>query len=454
MRGSILMVCEHDGMFADLAIDLRRRAFTVDLRESAKAALDALAAEDYDVIVADLDIDGTDEIELCQLVADACPERPVMVAASCRSLDAATAALRAGAHDLIAKPVEVDLLCMKLERAVEHRRTGIEIRDRLHHRRKHTVFEEILGDCRPMRKVRELLGRVASSDATVLITGETGTGKDAVAHALHRNSSRSGGPFVAVSCAAIPAALLESELFGHTKGSFTDAKTDRAGLLIRASGGTLLLDEVGDLPLELQPKLLRALQERAARPVGAAQEVSFDIRLIAATHQNLARRIVDGRFREDLYYRLDTVQVELPPLRAREGDVLMLAQQFLARYAAQMRKSVLGLSEPVSHRFLAYPWPGNVRQLEHCIERAVALTRHERIVVEDLPDAVRSHRAFERLGVSSEPSTLVTLQEMERRYVRHVLSEVHGNKSMAARILGLDRRTLYRKLAELDPANG
>src|SRR5262249_31676130 len=255
-----------------------------------------------------------------------------------------------------------------------------------------TRFEEILGASSAMQKVFDLLARVAESDATVLITGESGTGKELVARALHARGRRREGPFVAVSCAAMPETLLESELFGHAKGAFTDAKSARTGLLAQASGGTVFLDEIGELPLGMQPKLLRALQERTVRPVGGSTEVPFDVRVIAATNRDIELAVEEKRFREDLYYRINVIHIELPPLRARGSDVLLLAQRFAMDSAVRAGKNVNGIAAATAEKLLAYSWPGNVRELQNCIERAVALTRYEQITVDDLPEKVRRYR--------------------------------------------------------------
>lgn len=307
-------------------------------------------------------------------------------------------------------------------------------------------FDEMCGDSRAMRRVYELIERLADSEATVLILGESGTGKELVARALHRRSRRAEAPFIAVSCAALPATLLESELFGHVQGAFTDAHQERTGLFLQASGGTLFLDEVGEMPAEVQAKLLRALQERKLRPVGGSQEVAFDARVIAATHRDLEAEIQRGSFRQDLYYRINVLRVELPPLRSRGRDVLLLAQSFLRRAAERGKKHIVGLSAEAAHRLLRYDWPGNVRELENCIEAAVALSSREQIDVDDLPEPVRREQPRALVVQTADPEDLPSLAEVERRYVQKVLAAVGGNKSAAAKILGFDRRTLYRKL--------
>jgi two-component system response regulator HydG len=279
-----------------------------------------------------------------------------------------------------------------------------------------------------------------------LIVGETGTGKELVARALHRASRRRDKPFVAVNCAAVPESLLESELFGHVKGAFTDAKAARKGLFVQADGGTLLLDELGTLPLTMQAKLLRALQERKVRPVGGDEEVAIDVRILAATNADLEEAAQQGSFREDLLYRINVVAIDLPPLRMRGNDVLLIAQHFLRQFSERSHKRVLGISSGAAMRLLAYPWPGNVRELQNCIERAVALTSYEQITAEDLPDKVRDHQQTRLVVFGDDPSEMLPLDQIERRYILQVLDAVGGNKKLAAEVLGLDRKTLYRKL--------
>ncbi|MGI9518276.1 MAG: sigma-54 interaction domain-containing protein, partial [Pirellulaceae bacterium] len=292
------------------------------------------------------------------------------------------------------------------------------------------------------------LERVADSDASILLTGESGTGKELVARTIHQKSGRAGKPFVAVNCGALPEALLESELFGHVKGAFTDARSDRKGLFVEAHGGTLFLDEIGEMPVSMQVKLLRALEENQVRPVGGNQEIEIDVRLLSATNLDLASAIEENRFREDLYYRINVIQLELPPLRSRGTDVLKIAQHFVEHFAERSGKAVTGVSDQAAKRLLDYSWPGNIRELRNAMERAVTLTGHEQIVVEDLADKIRNYQSRQFLVDGTDPAELLPMEEIERRYVLHVLDSVEGNKSTAARILGLDRKTLYRKLKQ------
>jgi two-component system response regulator HydG len=280
----------------------------------------------------------------------------------------------------------------------------------------------------------------------VVICGETGTGKELVARRIHATSHRNAGPFVSINCAAVPQALLESELFGHVKGAFTDARTPRNGLFVEANRGTLFLDEIAEMPVEMQTKLLRALQERTVRPVGSDDEIPFDARILAATNRDLDEEVFEKRFREDLFYRINVVRIDLPPLRHR-GDVLELAQHLLVQHAKRSGRPILGISVQAAERLVAYRWPGNVRELQNCIERAVAFARFDEIAVDDLPETVRR---FQKEGPlaweAGDTDQLICLEELERRYVERALSLLGGNKSRVAEILGIDRRTLYRRL--------
>jgi DNA-binding NtrC family response regulator len=280
----------------------------------------------------------------------------------------------------------------------------------------------------------------------VLITGESGTGKELAAREIHERGRNPDGPFVAVNCAAMPEALLESELFGHAKGAFTDARSDRDGLFLAARGGTILLDEIGDMPMGLQGKLLRALQERAVRPVGTTREIPFEARVIAATNRDLEGAIEEGRLREDLYYRINVLPLELPPLRARGGDILLLAQSFLGEAAVRNGTPITGFTPRAAEQLMAYDWPGNVRELHNCVERALALTRGDRVDVEDLPLKVRNYSSHHVLVAGDDPSELAKLEDVERKYILRVVEACKGNKSKAARVLGIGRKTLYRKL--------
>jgi DNA-binding NtrC family response regulator len=386
-------------------------------------------------------------LDLCRRLLDMQSTIPVVLITAFGSMDAAIAAIRAGAYDFIPKPFEIEQLVLSLERGIDFAALHQELQ-----RLKRAVaaserFDDLIGSSPAMTRLYGLLTKVAQSDAPVLVTGESGTGKELVARAIHNQGTRSNGPLVAINCAAMPEHLLESELFGHVKGAFTDARVAKVGLFESARGGTIFLDEVGELPLGLQPKLLRALQERVIRPVGGTKEAEFDARVIAATNRDLETMVEEHRFREDLFFRINVIQVDLPPLRSRGADILILAQAFLTRIAARANKAVAGFSDEAAAKLVGYSWPGNVRELQNCIERAVALASFDRIEVDDLPDKVRAFKSNHVILGADDPAELVSLEQLENMYVRRVLDSVAGNKSAAARILKIERKTLHRMLA-------
>jgi len=441
-----LLVVDDDVDAADLLKTLlRKRGYEVSACHNATEALDRLRQDDVDVVVADIQMDGISGIELCARIREMHPDVLTILITGHSSVDVAVGAIRAGAYDFVLKPISIDAVAVAVSRALEYRGLRLEVR-RLRKRAQNGGIESIVGSSPGVRELKQLIDQVAENDATVLITGESGTGKELVARAIHERSARKDQPFVAINCAAMPASLLESELFGHVKGAFTDAKRSRPGLFLQAAGGTLFLDEIGEMPLEMQAKLLRVLQERMVRPVGGDTEVPFEARLVTATNRELEVEIEEKRFREDLFYRINVVHVSVPPLRARQGDVLELAQVFLRRIAERTNKAVEGLTPEAAQRLVDYDWPGNVRELENCMERAVALTRFAEITVDDLPERIRDHETVRLVLAGDDPDELLPLAEMERRYIRRVLAAVGGNKSRAARVLGVDRRSLYRWL--------
>ncbi|MBN1421640.1 MAG: sigma-54-dependent Fis family transcriptional regulator [Planctomycetes bacterium] len=446
MQGRILIVDDDTAMGEMLSKDLARRGFEARAFSRADDAFAALHAGEYDVVLTDLKMPDTDGISLCRRILENRPDVLVVALTGFATVETAVEALRAGAFDFVTKPVDLDVLAHALDRAVRHRELLKKVTLLSRAVEEGQRFDELIGASQPMKELYDMMERVAPSEASVLLTGESGTGKELVARALHRRGPRHEGPFVPVNCAAVPEALLESELFGHARGAFTDARAARKGLFVQATGGTLFLDEIGDMPLALQAKILRALDEGRVRPVGSDEIVDFDARLIAATNRDIESAVEEGRFREDLYYRIDVIHISLPPLRDRGADVLLLAKRFVDRFAALSGKTVIDIATPAAERLLAYPWPGNVRELRNCIERAVALTRYDRIAVEDLPAKIADHADRSPLAESANPSEMVSMEEVERRYIAHVLRTVGGNKSVAARILGLDRKTLYRKV--------
>jgi len=446
VQGRILIIDDDRSMCEILDSALRRRDFEVAWRTTPDEGLRALADQDFDVVVTDLNMQGMSGVDLCRQIAENREDIPVVVMTAFGSMETAVAAIRAGAYDFVTKPFEMDDIALTLERALRHRALREEVKRLKRAVDDSSKFDDIIGQSSAMEKAYDLLDRVADSDTTVLITGESGTGKELVARALHKRSPRNRGPFVAINCAAMPETLLESELFGHTRGAFTDARQARPGLFVKAQGGTLFLDEIGEMPMGMQAKLLRALQERTVRPVGGDVEVPFDARIVAATNRDLETEVEEKRFREDLFYRINVVRINVPPLRSRGSDVLLLAQHFIERYSAQGRSKVKGMSSGAADKLLSYPWPGNVRELQNCVERAVALARYDQIGVDDLPEKIRDFKSSRVIVETEDPSELLPMDEVERRYILRVLEAVGGNKTMAAQVLGFDRRTLYRKL--------
>jgi DNA-binding NtrC family response regulator len=442
-----ILIADDDRDMCELAeAGLSQRGYGVSWRLSPDDALLQLDNEDFSVLLVDIHMEGMSGLDLCRAALAKRPDLVVVVMTGFGTLEHAIGAMRAGAYDFITKPVSMDALALTIDRAVRHRAMTEELQ-RLRRRVDEHKLPNVVGNSEAMQRMADIVSRVAETDANVLITGESGTGKELVARALHERSGRPG-PFLAINCAAVPENLLESELFGHTRGAFTDARTSRSGLFVEANQGTLFLDEVGEMPLGMQAKLLRALQERRVRPLGATQEVAFNARIVTATNRDLDQEVEAKRFREDLYYRINVVRVDVPPLRSRGNDALLLAQFFLDRARERSGKSVSRLGRAVAEHIMGYEWPGNVRELENCMERAVALARFDEITIDDLPAKIRERRPTEVYTDSDDPKQLPSMDVVEERYIRKVLAAVGGNKTLAAKVLGFDRRTLYRKLKQ------
>ncbi|MGE0402383.1 MAG: sigma-54-dependent transcriptional regulator, partial [Kofleriaceae bacterium] len=387
-------------------------------------------------------------IELCRLVAEQHPDVITILLTGDATVDRAIDAIRAGAYDFIVKPVKLEVLEVAVARALETTRLREELR-RLRASAVAADASAIVGSAPELRAMIDLVHRLAPTDVTVLITGESGTGKELVARSLHDLSPRAAEPFVAINCAALPEPLMESELFGHRRGAFTDAKRHRPGLLEQAAAGTVFLDEVSEMSPALQAKLLRALQERSVRAIGSDDERPIRCRILAATNRSLEVEVAHRRFRADLYYRINVVTLKVPPLRTRGNDIISLAQYFLDLIAARARRPRKTLSEGAARVLLDHHWPGNVRELENAMEHAFALSRTSHIVVDDLPKKLRAVVSPVD-GVPLDLNALAPLDTVLRRYLYDVLSRVHGNKTRAARILGIDRRSLYRELERND----
>jgi two-component system, NtrC family, response regulator AtoC len=450
-RPRVLVVDDDKSLCGWLAERLEASGFEVVQRTSAEAALDVLEDHDFDAIVTDLTLAGMTGIELCARCRENRPQMPVIVITGYGDMNSAIGAIRAGASDFITKPVDGAILQHALERALKEG----QLKERVRRLKQGEVppieaVGQFVGTSRAMQGVYDLIRRVAASQTTVLITGESGTGKELVARALHMLGGRAAGRFVAVNCAAMPSELLESELFGHAKGAFTDAKASRVGLFEQANEGTLMLDEIGEMALDMQPKLLRVLQERAVRPVGGNSTLAMTARIIVATNRDLEEEVEQRRFREDLFYRLNVVPIHVPPLRARGNDIAVLADHFVNKLAARAGRPVPRVSSEAQRTLLGYDWPGNVRELENAIERAIALTSGDEILPSDLPDKIRTFSGTGSRQNDVDLEHTWTLDQLERRHIERALQHHKGNKTLAAKALGVDRRTLYRKLERYD----
>jgi DNA-binding NtrC family response regulator len=444
-RGRILVVDDEANARSALAELLREEGYSVETAADGFKALPKLEEFAPDLVLTDLKMPGLDGMELMKRAWEGDPERVVVVMTAFGSVDTAVAAMRQGAADYLTKPINVDELILVIQRVLERRRLRAEagqLRQRLAERRN---MKNIVGSSAVMQRVFDTVLQVAPSKASVLITGESGTGKELVAEALHENSPRARGPFVKLHCAALAETILESELFGHERGAFTGAAARRDGRFQQADGGTLFLDEIGDITPATQVKLLRFLQEREFERVGGNQTIKVDVRIIAATNRDLAKMVKEGKFREDLFYRLNVVSIAMPALRERPSDIPLLGMHFLRKFAAENEKTILGFSDEALAAMSRYDWPGNVRELENAVERAVIVCRHDVIRPEDLaPHVSASTRALD--GGPVVPGA--TLAELERYAILKTLEHTGGSTSRAAEMLGISTRKIQYRLRE------
>jgi len=445
---TVLIVDDESSMRELLAAELCEHGWTTRSAGDADEAMAALRDAQVDIVLTDLRMPGRSGNELCREIVRVRPDVPVVVMSGFGSIDAAVEAIRFGAYDFLTKPFEHDALELLLQRALHHRRVSDELRTLRRVCGNAAGFAGMVGTSTAMQRMYDLVDRFSASEASVLLVGESGTGKELAARALHRCSPRADGPFVAVNCAAVPEQLLESELFGHAKGAFTDARQERTGLLRQAHRGTLFLDEIGDMSRAVQPKLLRALEERRVRPVGSDREIAIDVRVIAATNQDMLDAVRRGDFRSDLYYRLAVATIAVPALRDRGDDVLLLAAHFCETFAAG--RDAVGLSPPVESALRRHRWPGNVRELRNAIEYALALCGGAELQLHHLPSHFQQAAASTEDAVDEADDGLASgflpLGEVERRHILRVVEASAGNKSRAAKILGIDRKTLYARL--------
>ena len=444
----ILVAEDEDLMRAILSGLLEAAGYRVALAASAEEALERFTAEDVAVTLTDIRMAGMDGLALLDRVKDIDPEALVVVMTAYSSVDSAVAALRKGAYDYVTKPFVNEDLLQSLRNALRQRELFRENRALRRELDRRYSFSEIVGTSEALQSVFRLVEKVAATNTNILIQGESGTGKELVARAIHHHSPRSGRPFVAINCGALPETLLESELFGHTKGAFTGAIANKPGLLRAAEGGTIFLDEIGEVTPAMQVRLLRAVQEHEVLPVGASAPVHFDARIICATNRDLEREVSEGRFREDLFYRLNVIELHLPPLRERREDIPLLVRHFVARTAAEQSQPEKQFPREAMAAMINYAWPGNVRELQNAVERAFTLSGGE-IDLDSLPPRVRD-AAGGAAAVRDPDGLRPTLAEVERRYLFETLAAVNQDKTRAANILGIDLSTLYRKLKRYD----
>ncbi|RKH56393.1 sigma-54-dependent transcriptional regulator [Corallococcus aberystwythensis] len=441
----ILVVDDHEEMGQMLKEPLTDAGYRVDLSTGGADAIHQLKARVYDVVLCDLRMEEVDGLDVLAAARRHDPELPVLLMTAFGAVESAVEAMKRGAWHYLTKPFRLDEVLLHVGRALEARRLRAEHRDLKRQVAQRSGLGALLGHSGPMRTLYELIDRVASSDAPVLIRGESGSGKELVARALHSEGPRSQAPFVAVNCTALPHALLESELFGHIKGAFSGATTTRRGLFVEADGGTLFLDEIGDMPPELQAKLLRVLQDGEVRAVGADGSRRVDVRILAATHQDLDARVKEGRFRADLFYRLNVVSLRVPPLRERMEDIPKLAEHFVAQARARNPRSPVTTLAPEAVATLTrMPWPGNVRELENLVERLVVLGAQPTVDLAQLklhtPDA-----APEVHPLAAAHGQVVPLRQLEGEYIAWVVARCGGNKTRAAELLGIDVSTIHRR---------
>ncbi len=447
MKLKILIVDDDPSLRKMLEAVLTGEGYEVIEADDGNKAVSEVKNQFFDLILMDVRMAGMSGIEALKQIKKLSPGIPVIIMTAYASVDTAREALKSGAHDYLTKPLDIDELNLILHRALRHHQLEQEnlfLKERLGDR---FNFGSIIGNSAPMRRLFEALGQVAPSEATVLLTGESGTGKELIANAIHQNSPRNRRPMIKVNCAALPETLLESELFGHEKGAYTGATSRSRGRFQLAHRSTLFLDEISEMSPATQAKILRALQEKEIEPVGGETTLVIDTRIIAATNKNLEHQVKEGRFREDLYYRLNVVRIEIPPLRKRTEDIPLLAEFFLKRYVEKNRKLIKGFTPRALDLMMRHDWPGNVRELENLVERGVIMARGDRITPEEFPSAMRDRESGDTQP-STESTAGKTLKEAEREIILRTLEEEGGNRTQTAKILGISRRTLQLKLKE------
>jgi len=441
-NSSILIVDDDDSLRRVIEFNLQKRGYTTTAAESAEKALKILKSSDFDLLISDMRMPGMEGIQLMEKAREMRPDLPVIFITAFGSIEKAVEAVKLGAYDYITKPFDTDEFLHAIDRAIDHQRLiaeNIKLRAELE---KQYSFSDIIGNSEAMQQIFSTIKKVADTDATILITGESGTGKELIVRAIHQNSDRSGSSLVTVNCAAIPKELLESELFGHVVGAFTGAIKDKTGKFVAADGGSVFLDEIGDMPLELQAKLLRVLEDRIVEPVGSENTITVDIRVMAATNTDLQARVRDGKFREDLYYRLNVIPIKIPSLKDRPGDIPILIQHFLDKFGG---KRPPGIEKKAMDRLMAYRWPGNVRELENLIKRLIILKKSKTIRYSDLPPEILQPGEAARIESDSGKVEL-SLVESEKKMIIEALERSGWNQSRAAKRLEIQRHVLLYRI--------
>jgi DNA-binding NtrC family response regulator len=453
-HATILIIEDDPGQREGLKDILLQEGYEVEAAGDGEAGLACLQETTFDLVLTDLNLPGLSGMDILSYLGRHRADTKCIILTGFATIKNSVAAMRLGAYDYVAKPVDPQELRLLVQRALEHRRLQLENQQLKKQLYKRFGFTNIIGASEAIQGVFEMVRKVADTDSTVLLLGESGTGKELIARALHYNSSRRGGPLIPVNCAAIPEELLESELFGHERGAFTHAVRTRVGRFEQANGGTIFLDEIADMSPTLQVKILRVLQDRSFERIGGIKTIRVDIRVVAATNRDLETMVQEGRFREDLYYRLNVIPLRVPPLRERTSDIPLLAAHFLTEFSRKRKQPVRRLSPEALELLLAYPWPGNVRELENLMERLVILCEDEVITAADLPD--RFHPSpqltLPQAPADFPPSGIpltTALQDFERRLILKALEKSRGVKSRAARLLHLNRTTLIEKMKKL-----
>ncbi|MBW2108633.1 MAG: sigma-54-dependent Fis family transcriptional regulator [Deltaproteobacteria bacterium] len=446
----ILIVDDDPEILEVIADILQQAGYEVDQAADGRKAIRRIEDDFYDLVITDLNLPKVDGMKILRYVVDQSPETMCVILTGYGTIKGSVEAIKMGAFDYISKPVKSDEILIVVEKALKFRQLERENTLLKQQLRKKYRFENFIGDSAAIQKVFELIEKVADTDSTVLITGESGTGKELIAKAIHYNSYRRDNPMVVINCGAIPEELLESELFGHEKGAFTGAHKTRVGRFELANGGTIFLDEIGDMSPNLQVKLLRVLQEQKFERVGGTRTLEIDVRIIAATNKNLINAVNKGTFRQDLYYRLNVIPMKVPPLRMRKSDIPLLIDFFIKKFNKQTRKRITGLAQEAQDVLMAYRWPGNVRELENLIERLVILSNGDSITLEDIPESIKGKTAkVESIEVKIPKDGIVfdqAVEEYEKKLILQALSETNWVKTKAAKLLNINRTTLIEKM--------